>query len=281
MSGSDFYKRLTKGTSRVECRQPVRRGLDIYVLSLLKDAVLLLYDLRDSAKTFTTASDRERAAVQQYLTYLSMLVDLAASGAAALAIHDNARTMFMLNRLLVEYVAKAEYYDKHPDYALWATVIGEREDYLRRVKDWGAAQAEIDVAQAAVDDAKRNYADNPDFKRVRFSDMMIEIAGRETYTALYRDPSIYVHGDPIGMREMLQSTPNGVVGKIDFDNDRVNGLLVDMAANLLAFCKIYMRNFLEAQRASLQTRYAALERQWVAAVRKYPDDRDPEVLAKL
>ena len=58
----------------------------------------------------------------------------------ALALHDNARAAFMYQRLMLEYAGKADYYDTHADYALWATTIGEREDYFRRMRDIGVDQ---------------------------------------------------------------------------------------------------------------------------------------------
>jgi uncharacterized protein DUF5677 len=270
-----------RAPAAVECRQPVRAGLDNEVLKLLQDLERTFYATRDAAKTFDWAITEPKCAVQQYLIYLSMLVDLTVSGTVMLALHNNARAMWMLSRLLVEYVAKAEYCDQNPDFALWWITVGEREDMLRRLKDYGSDAATVKAAEQAVVDAKKKYADDSPFRKVRFSDMMISIAGKETYTSIYRDPSVFIHGDPVGMRDMFESVPGGVVGKIDFTDDRVNGLLVDVGANLLSFCNIYARNFKEVASSDIPDRLSKLNDRIVALLRKYPEDRDPEVLAGL
>lgn len=220
-------------------------------------------------------------AVQRYLQYLSMLVDVVLSGATSLAIHDNARALFMLQRYMIEYVAKAEYYDQHTDYALWAMTIGEAEDFQRRMQD-GAVSDVRERLQAAVDTAKKAYVDHPAFRKIRDTDMLREIMGKESHTWLYRGPSVYIHGDPVGMRDMMDVRADGtVVGKIDFTDEMVNSLLVDLAGGVLSFCRIYQRNYTESNRPPLIDRLDALEKRLVAAIRKFPDDRDPEALEAL
>ncbi|MHB8145144.1 MAG: hypothetical protein ACYDEU_06070 [Vulcanimicrobiaceae bacterium] len=99
-----------------------------------------------------------------------MLVDILLSDIA----------MQIKQRMLVEYAAKAEYYETHPDYALHMSTIGEAESVLKKAKDGGYDAETMKRLEEDLGQERRNFAYVFNVPKPGFDAVMRELAGRES-----------------------------------------------------------------------------------------------------
>jgi hypothetical protein len=258
-----------------------RDGLDGIVYIELQRLDTLVADMR---KGISVPGDwAPDSAVKRYLMYLSMLVDIALSDIAMSAIHGNDIAVQIKQRMLVEYAAKAQYYNAHPDYALYMTTIGEAESVLKKAKTGGYNTATVNLLEEALKETRRDFAHVASVPKPRFDAIMRELTGRDSgrndeYVWLYGAPSALMHGDPEGMRQMFEADDNGVIqGQIKLRDVQLNALMVDAGSNALTFCNAFISRF-DPGNETLNARLADLYRTFKLLVIKHNDGRDTEVL---
>jgi len=264
-----------------ECPGMRRDGLDGFVYMALKRLDTLVAEMRKSVSL--PGDHTADSAVKRYLMYLSMLVDIALADIAMSAVHGNDVAVEIKQRMLVEYAAKAEYYNTHSDYALYMTTIGEAESVLKKARVGGYDAETVKRLEDELEEKRRDFAHVAKVTKPKFDAIMRELTGRDLgrndeYVWLYSAPSALMHGDPEGMRQMFEADENGMIqGKIKLDNAHLNALMVDAGSNALTFCKAFINRF-HSNNGILVAQLKELERTFKALALKHDDGREPEVL---
>src|ERR1700732_2317937 len=103
-------------------------AVDIRALLLLQRVIIdVLYKMRP--EQFVYANTREDAAVQHWLTYLSILMDIAVSAGVHLVCYRHHVAAAANLRLAMEYAARTMYYDLHPREAYFELQYAHRRRY--------------------------------------------------------------------------------------------------------------------------------------------------------
>jgi len=254
-----------------------RVGLDSDVIMALQDLDRLVGEMRKSIPVPNGVWD-ESSAVQRYLVYLSMLVDVVFGELVMSALHSNDWMVHMKQRMLIEYAAKGAYYDDHPQYALFMMTIGKAEDRLRKVTDAGSDPGIIEAAEQHRDDMRQQFPAVVHTKRVTFAEIMTTYGGRDDYVWLYGAPSALMHGDPEGIDHLIEILPDGTQQPhLTLPLERVNAMLVDAGTNTLMFCNHFIGTF-HPEKQPLIDRYKTLHRRFLELVLKHPYGRDADGL---
>jgi len=263
------------------CAIPTRPGIDLEAIEFLANVETAFYAMRDASETFMVSSDRDRAAVQQWLTYLGILIDMAASAAVAVATHGMPFVMFTIRRSIVEYVVKALYYDKYPHRAHYDLTLGQRRDILIRTRDEGGSPQEIADAEAEVVKAEREFPEHVNEKLARFGSMMQDVTDRATYSMVYRGLSVLTHADALGMGDVMPVIDGKVVGNIDVTNERLNANLIDIGSDMMLFCDVFLRNYPESRTPEIENRFAELKVRYERLALRHSHGRSPDVISEL
>ena len=160
------------------CPGAERPGLDGAIFIVLAEPDQFIGDMRVAIPVPNQALD-EDSAVRRYPVYLSLLVDIELAAMAALSIHKIDIATLTTQRMLVEYAAKAEYFARHPDYALYMMTIGETKEVLRKVRTAGTSDADT-VTMLEDDLAKKENKDAhvAHLSRKSFFDIMGELESK-------------------------------------------------------------------------------------------------------
>ena len=269
-----------------ECPGMRREGLDGVVFLALRQVDEFVRDMRVGIQIPNAISD-EHSAVQRYLAYLSMLVDVALSDIAMSAIHCNDLAVEMKARMMVEYVSKAIYCDAHPDFALWFTTIGEAKSVAAKLERGGADSDLVAAAKNHVAQQRKRFSHVAQMNRVPLADMMHEQTREpgehrnDEYVWLYGAPSAIMHGDPEGMRRLLPVDDNGIIHpELGLSDGYVNALMVDTGANALAFCEVFIRRF-HPDSKELPDRVAQLRRTFQELCLRHTEGRDEDAVERI
>jgi hypothetical protein len=159
------------------------------------------------------------------------------------AVHSNDTAVRLKRRILLEYVAKAIYCADYPTYCLFFTTIAESESVLSKMRESNAPLADIEAEERHLETQKGLFKSA--YKKPKsFSEIMRAITGHDEYVGLYRMPSAFVHGDPEGMRALMPPNEQGhAAPTISLSDDELNAMMVDVGANILAFCDIFIATF--------------------------------------
>lgn len=166
-----------------------RPGLDAEVILALQDLDRLVRDMRDGLAYPNGVWD-ETTAVQRYLTYVSMLVDIVLADLVMSALHANDMMVLIKQRMLVEYAAKGAYYNEHSDYALFMMTIDEAEQVFRKLQESNADRSTIEAAQKHRDEMRERYAAVSHLERLPFAKIMSSYGDRDDYVWLYGAPGL-------------------------------------------------------------------------------------------
>jgi hypothetical protein len=223
-----------------------------------------------------SAPENEDTAVKRYLLYISMLVDslLPDIVMSAIAGHD---VMIQLKvHILLEHSAKAVYYDEHPDYALYMMTVCEAWSIERKLEKANNNPDAIAQARAHHADMKAKFPVPKGMSEKSFEAIFLEFAGPDDYVWLYAAPRALMHGDPEGMRVLLEQRPDGLqVPHLEYPLEQVNALLVDAARNAFLFCDRFIRRFRPGEEA-FEKRVNELHRDSLRLVLKHADGRDDD-----
>ncbi len=223
----------------------------------------------------------EVSAVQRYLVYLSMLVDMVVSDITMSAMIKNDAMVLVKLRMLIEYSTKGAYYDEHPDYALYMTTIGEAKDVLDKLRDANTDQIAIADATKAVAKMESQFPSVSHLRRLKFPQLMMHYGDPDDYVWLYRAPSALLHGDAEGMRTLFERLPSGHERPtLEFPLEHVNAMLVDAGTNSIFFCEHFIGRF-HPNNHDLIARSSSLRRRFLALVLKHPYGRDEDRLADV
>jgi len=268
---------VTGGLTPV-CPGPSRRGLDGEIFVAIKELYSFVYEMRHNVQVPNGVQDEETA-VQRYLAYLSVLVQIGLDEMALSATHGNDTAVLMKQRMLVEYAAKAQYFNDNPDYALFMTTIDAAESVLTKLQN--DPSVPIDVLESR----KRDLADKQlrfsrvmGIQKLRFSQLMKRIGAGADYPWLYGAPSALIHGDPEGMEQILPVDDQGkMTVVISLPDDQLNAMMVDAGGNTVMFCDVFVARF-RSDDDSLKDHLQRLSRTFKRLTLKHPFGRNQDVL---
>jgi hypothetical protein len=185
-------------------------------------------------------------------------------------------------RLLVEYAAKAQYFQNHPDYALYMMTINRAESVRDRATNSRMVPPDkIAKLEAAVAREKEQYSRVARLNKLKFSRILTELATRDEYEWLYGAPSTIIHGDPEGMEHVLDADKaTGRITPKQFPIERVNAMMVDAGTNTAMFCDTFITCFHPADE-SLRGRLENLHNRFRVLILKHPHGRDEEALEQI
>jgi hypothetical protein len=112
--------------------------------------------------------------------------------------------------------------------------------------------------------------------------MFEEIASSKQHVSLYRGPSIFIHGDPIGMREAFPVDTDGErKGVIRLSDAEVNARLVDASSMIVEFLCAFRDAFPELQNdAEADFLISELLRENMVHSLRFPQHRSSDYLAQ-
>jgi len=263
-----------------------RPGLDGFVYIGLVEIDRFVGDMRRDVAV-PSGIWNETTALERYLAYLSMLVDIALADMAMSAIHSNDIAVLMKARMLVEYANKAIYCNNHPDYALYFTTIEEAASILKKNRDGGVDTATVQQAEGELADVTARFPEVAGLSHVTLSKMMRENtrAGdpkrNDEYVWLYGAPSALMHGDPEGMRMLLPVDDEGRQHPtISLSDGHLNALMVDAGMNAIAFCGVFLARFREGEEV-FANRLRDLACSFKSLCLKHTEGRDEESLIAI
>ena len=285
MGGEQLRVSEPRFTVKVTSAMPVspevsRPGLDGFVYAALQHLDRLVSDMRVSIGIPAGVWD-ERSAVQRYLAYLSVLVDVTLADMAMSALHSNDLLVEIKQRMLVEYAAKAKFFSDNPDYALYMTTIHEARSVLDKATKSGEPQETIDRLKADLEQKVESFSAVAHLKKKSFEQIMNVLAGPGEYVALYAFPSALMHGDPEGMRQLFEANEQGEQSlSLHFPDELINAMMVDAGANTVMFCEAFIKAYHPGDEA-LQKRVEELNLVFKSLVLKHPYKRDEDALADI
>jgi len=240
----------------------------------------LIRDMRLGLDYPATVEDEETA-VKRYLLYISMLVDLVLPEIvmSAIATHD---VMVQIKlRSLLEYSAKALYYDEHPSFALYMMTVDESASIVRKLRVAKAPKDEIVAAEAFSAKMAAKFPFPKEMGNLKFDKILGQYANSDDYVWLYGAPSALLHGDPEGLRALLVQQPDGTqVPNLVFNVAQVNAMLVDTGRNALVFCERFINRF-RSEETVFATRFADLNRIFLKLILEHPYGRDEDAVAAV
>jgi len=249
-------------------------------MTFLKDVDAAFHLMRQDIVVPSSDDDIEGYAVKQYLVYLSMLVDVVFSGLAMNAVHGNDTLVLILQRVMVEYAAKALYYWKHPAFAVFMVIINEADSVVSRATDGGMSAERVAEFRAHASEVRARFPAYANIPGVSVRQMIEEVARTEEWAWLYGAPSVLLHGEPEGMRTMFELTDGERRGRIDLDDGYLNAHMVDAGTNVLTFCRAFNVAF-HPDDATIATRFEALEERGRKLILRLSEGRDPDAMDDL
>ena len=233
--------------------------------------------MREGLRYPATVEDEETA-VKRYFLYISMLIDLILPEIvmSAIATHD---VMVQVKlRSLLEYSAKAVYYDDYPSFALYMMTVDESASILRKLKLAKAPDDEILFAEAFAAKMAAKFTFPKTMNNLGFDKILGNYATSEDYVWLYGAPSALLHGDPEGLRTLLVQQLDGTqIPNLVFSLAHVNAMLVDAGRNALIFCDRFINRFRPEDKV-LATRLKDLHRTFLELILKHPNGRDQDAI---
>ncbi len=245
----------------------------------------LIGDMRLDIYVPPTIIDADTA-LRRYLVYLSLLIDVMLADILMSAIHSTDIAVRLKRRMLLEYCAKGLYCFDNPEYCLYFATVAESESILDKLHNGGRPAADIEAEANHLKGQRQLFA--PAYNRPkRFSEIMRHYtrpAGSQTndeYVGLYRLPSAYIHGDPEGMRYLMPLNEHGqTVPTISVSDDELNAMMVDVGANTLVFCDVFIAEF-KPDNESLANRSSELDIVFKVLSLKHPYGRTEEGMEHL
>jgi hypothetical protein len=254
-----------------------RPGLDAEVIVAIQWLDRLIKEMRDGL-AYPSAPEDEESAVKRYLLYTSMLIDSVLPDIIMSAIAEHDVMVQVKQRMLLEYAAKATYYDDHPDYALYMMTVCEAASIHRKFEKANSNPTAIASASAHLEEMKKKFPVPKGMAERTFEMIFSEYAGPDDYVWLYGAPSAIMHGDPEGMRALLEQMPDGSqVPRLVFELDHVNAMLVDAGRNTLLFCDRFVDRFRPGEEKFIK-RVKSLHATFLRLILKHPDGRNEEIL---
>jgi len=288
-AGSDQHgrlrltRRIADGTVTAvpSYRETSRPGLDGRIFVALLSLDELVRDMRSGVKFPSEILDGE-SALQSYLLYVSILVDIVLADIVMSAMNCNDQMVRMKLRMLVEYAAKAAYFDDNRDYALWMMTINEAEQTLRKLTDAESEPQAKDAVAERIAILRAQFPHLAHFQRPeRFGTIMRRYASSDDVVWLYNAPSALMHGDPEGFRALMDVSPDGAgFLRIELAIEEVNAMLVDSGRNALMFCDRFIRCFRQADE-DLAARYRDIYTAFLKMLLLHPLGRDAESLQEV
>ena len=273
-------RRILTGTVEAVPAYPAtsRPGLDSKIFIALKAVDNLIRDMRIGIDLPSDIADGENA-LRSYLLHLSVLVDVVLADIGMSALNRNDLMVRIKLRMLVEYAAKAAYFDDHRDYALWMMTIGEARQTLRKLRDADSDIEMINAASQRLADLRTRFPQLSHFERPEKIGDMIRLYGTaDDAVWLYNAPSALMHGDPEGFRAMMDLAPEGGYQlRIELPLEEVNAMLVDAGRNTLMFCDRFIGCF-RAGDNTLVRRYKDLYKSFLDLLLTHPAGRDADAL---
>ena len=241
------------------CPGAIRPGLDPQIYNALDKVTLFIRDMHRDVRVCNQVMDEDTAA-QRYIAYLSVLVDVSMREMSLSAIHGYDLALLMKQRMLVEYAAKAWYFHRHRDYALFMTTINEAENVVKKFKHAAADAETIKEKQADTDVKKQKFARVANLSAKGLDVVIKECGTGDDYAWLYGGPSALLHGDPEGMRIVLDVNDEGVMRIVTrIPDEQLNAIMVDVGRNTLLFCGAFVACFHPGNQ-ELQDRLNELDR---------------------
>lgn len=104
----------------------------------------------------------------------------------------------------------------------------------------------------------------------------------EQHVHLYRWPSVFIHGDPLGMRELFQTGPEGQVeGVAHLIDEELNADLIDASSMLIEFLRAFQLSFIGLRDdPHAAKRIEELDRENTVHTLRYPNGRSSEYLVQ-
>ena len=178
--------------------------------------------------------DAEAEAQRTSLLNLKACLSEATFGMLVLLNHDADGAVLILERATLEYYARASYYMKEPEHALWIVEI-ERLQVLienetnaeqreRLIREIGHARRKY----AHVTPEARQAAGKTPFHKVRILDM-IRIGMGEEAADRYATASLVLHGDLYSRR---------IIGSRGAE--AMNAAVLEAASGIVAFCNLML-----------------------------------------
>ena len=238
-------------------KNTIDQSVDVVGLDGLKRAVQLLYDVRPQTTTFSSIP--EISALQQWLIYISMLLDVVACGLAHLVLYRQSLAATFMARPAFEYITRALYFDKYPDEALFELALYHKKSYERAIKD-GADADEVEQWRVAAERYRSTCpgVDTPKRKLKTVLEMLRALReggddGFEVYRWLYKFPSQVMHATADAMPRIHEFDENsGYSGNIALDPEQITELIRDMARYVLKFVEVYDCRFASGKAAAIQ-----------------------------
>jgi hypothetical protein len=218
--------RKAVGTPRYGVKAPVEHRMSPEVLRTLQEGSNLLK--WSVERPYTYSFDESVGAVQHWLTYLALLVWCLTDAVFCLFLNKQSLFGYLLSRQAVEYVARALYFDAHPDQALRQIKAIPLAHYELLENFMGNVPKEtMEAARAARDETLEK---DPTLKvtRLYVGSMMSDAMGGKSsaYAALYREPSQVFHGEALGMSAIFRDNK---IENLDVPADEINAVLADLA----------------------------------------------------
>jgi len=254
-----------------------RPGLDAEVIVAIQWIDQLIKDMREGL-AYPSAPEDEDSAVKRYLLYASMLIDSVLPDIIMSAIAEHDVMVQIKQRILLEYSAKATYFDDHPDYALYMMTVCEAASILRKFEKAKSNPPGTASARAHLEEMTKKFPVPVGMVEKSFEMIFSEYAEPDDYVWLYGAPSAMLHGDPEGMRALLEQMPDGTqVPHLVYSLDHVNAMLVDTGRNALLFCDRFVDRFRPGEGKFIK-RVRYLHLTFLKLILKHPDGRDNDIL---
>jgi hypothetical protein len=156
--------------------------------------------------------------------------------------------------------------------------VCEAASILRKCEKAKSNPAGIASARAHLDDMTKKFPVPAEMAEKSFEMIFSEYADPDDYVWLYGAPSALLHGDPEGMRALLEQIPDGTqVPHLVFPLAQVNAMLVDTGGNALLFCDRFVDRFRPGEDTYIK-RVRVLHRTFLGLILKHPDGRDDDIL---
>jgi hypothetical protein len=267
------------------CPGAERPGFDPDVLSALHGVNALINDMRLDIYVPPVITDADTA-VRRYLVHLSLLIDVMLGDILLSVLHSTDVAVRIKRRMLLEYCAKGLYCFDHPDYCLDFTTTLESKSVLGKLKNGGQPAEDIEVEtkhlESQLERFPPQYTEPIPFSRIfRHYTRPADSETNNEYVGLYRLPSAYIHGDPEGMRYLMPLNEHGhTAPTISVSDDELNAMMVDVGANILVFCDIFIATFKPSDE-SLTKRSEDLDLVFKVLSLKHPYGRPEEGMKVL
>jgi hypothetical protein len=213
----------------------------------------------DNERGVEPAHEAQRAV----LLNLGRCLSEAVYGILMLLNHGARGAILILERATIEYYARANYFMKSPDHALWAAEVERRQSVLDNeiLHEEERTALVREIAQvrkqyAHLTPEARTAAGNEPFHRVKIIDM-IRIGMGEEAAQRYATSSLILHGD-LYTTDILGSQPTRAM----------NAAVVEAASGVVAFSNVLL-SWLPREPKGLVDRVFAAEEETVKLAKRY------------